>query len=70
MSSSKPLGFPRIDLRRQLKGATEAYGKGSIDASSRLAAKGKTGGASVHKCRCYGSARFEFDAAEALLVEN
>src|SRR5262245_15991086 len=38
MTQAANLGFPRIGIRRELKQATEAYWKGSIDASALLAA--------------------------------
>jgi 5-methyltetrahydropteroyltriglutamate--homocysteine methyltransferase len=38
MTKAANLGFPRIGARRELKKATEAYWKGSIDASALLAA--------------------------------
>lgn len=37
MTQAANLGFPRIGAKRELKQATEAYWKGSIDASSLLA---------------------------------
>src|SRR5262245_51117955 len=37
MTQAANLGFPRIGIRRELKQATEAYWKGSIDASALLA---------------------------------
>ena len=38
MAKAANLGFPRIGAKRELKKATEAYWKGSIDASALLAA--------------------------------
>jgi 5-methyltetrahydropteroyltriglutamate--homocysteine methyltransferase len=38
MTQAANLGFPRIGIKRELKQATEAYWKGSIDASALLAA--------------------------------
>ena len=37
MTQAANLGFPRIGIRRELKQATEAYWKGSIDASTLFA---------------------------------
>ena len=37
MTQAANLGFPRIGIKRELKQATEAYWKGSIDASALLA---------------------------------
>ena len=38
MTQAANLGFPRIGIKRELKQATEAYWKGSIDAPALLAA--------------------------------
>jgi 5-methyltetrahydropteroyltriglutamate--homocysteine methyltransferase len=38
MTQAANLGFPRIGIKRELKQATEAYWKGSIDAAALLAA--------------------------------